>query len=124
MYIVISHSQEDTVFSRNISIRKIHIKNNGEFTKGNREPIEVRRRYYKTSTQLLNSKDLEEFTKEELSIMRNEIFAAHGYRFKSSKWSNYFSKFAWYEPKYNDVNDKLTIIERLNIKSIVEQEKK
>jgi len=50
-----------------------------------------------------------------LQEMRNEIFARHGYIFKSFEWSSYYSNRDWYNPQYSDVNDKLTEIERINI---------
>ena len=33
-----------------------------------------------------------------LRILRNEIFARHGYQFKSNYLQEYFSKFEWYLP--------------------------
>jgi len=56
---------------------------------------------------------------EDLDIMRNEIFAEYGYRFKSEKWQEYFGQKTWYEPKYDDVNDQLTEIDKANIKTIL-----
>jgi len=50
-----------------------------------------------------------------LSEMRNEIFARHGYKFKNAEWADYFGTKDWYWPKYDDVTDKLTDIERINI---------
>ncbi|MEQ8906813.1 YARHG domain-containing protein [Ekhidna sp.] len=56
---------------------------------------------------------------EDLDIMRNEIFAEYGYKFKSEKWQKYFSKQPWYTPKYDDVNDMLTEIDKANVKFIL-----
>jgi hypothetical protein len=55
--------------------------------------------------------------------MRNEIFAAHGYIFKSADLRDYFSKTKWYNPKFPDVTDKLTDIEKHNIQLILKYEK-
>lgn len=55
----------------------------------------------------------------ELDIMRNEIFADHGYIFKTEKWESYFQQQYWYTPLYDDVYDKLTIIEIINIHNIL-----
>jgi hypothetical protein len=61
---------------------------------------------------------------EHLDIMRNEIFASYGYKFKDPKWQQYFGAKQWYEPKFDDVNDRLTEIDRYNIKLILEVKKK
>ena len=50
--------------------------------------------------------------------MRNEIFARHGYIFKSEEMINYFSEQSWYSPTNNDVISLLTVIERKNIELI------
>lgn len=61
---------------------------------------------------------------EALDIMRNEIFASHGYKFTSTKWQKYFSNKPWYVPKFENVDDKLSDIERHNIKTILEIKRK
>lgn len=59
-----------------------------------------------------------------LSVMRNQIFARHGYIFKNEKWKDYFSKKKWYKPVSNDVNQSLSDIEKINIEHILLLEKK
>lgn len=61
---------------------------------------------------------------EDLDIMRNEIYAAHGYKFKSQKWRDYFSKQAWYSPTADNVDDALSEIEKHNVKVILAQKEK
>ncbi len=56
---------------------------------------------------------------EDLDIMRNEIFAEYGYKFKTEEWQDYFSKKGWYKPRFDDVNDQLTEIDKANIKVIL-----
>ncbi|WNJ20494.1 YARHG domain-containing protein [Pontibacter sp. G13] len=56
---------------------------------------------------------------EDLDIMRNEIFASYGYRFKSARWQQYFSQFSWYQPRYDDVNDRLSDLEKRNVQFIL-----
>ena len=51
----------------------------------------------------------------DLRILRNAIFAKYGYIFNSHDLSNFFSRFSWYNAEYNNVNDKLTEIDRNNI---------
>ncbi len=60
---------------------------------------------------------------EELRIMRNEIFARHGYIFKSQDLQEYFKSKEWYKPLHQDVTDLLTESDKKNIELIVEQEK-
>jgi len=59
-----------------------------------------------------------------LDIMRNEIFASYGYKFKSEKWINYFSKKSWYQPTFDNVDDQLTAIDKHNIEIILEVKSK
>ena len=58
-------------------------------------------------------------TIEDLDLMRNEIFAEYGYRFKSERWRNYFSQKKWYKSQYDNVDDQLTAIDKNNIKVIL-----
>lgn len=73
-------------------------------------------------TKIRNS-SLQEQSKKELRLMRNEIFAAHGYIFKSADLREYFEKTKWYKPRYSNVDDRLTEIEKYNIKQILKVEK-
>lgn len=61
---------------------------------------------------------------EELDIMRNEIFAEYGLKFKSPKWKAYFEKMPWYNPRFDNVDDQLTEIDKYNIKFILEYQQK
>ncbi|MFB6320798.1 YARHG domain-containing protein [Saccharicrinis sp. FJH54] len=72
----------------------------------------------------LTDKYLKNFPVNRLRIMRNEIFAAHGYKFKSGDLNDYFSKQIWYKPCCTDVTKALTEIEKYNIQKIKEFEKK
>lgn len=56
---------------------------------------------------------------EDLDIMRNEIFAEYGYRFKTQKWKNYFSSQPWYKPTRDDVTHLLSEMDRANVKLIL-----
>jgi hypothetical protein len=67
------------------------------------------------SKRLLTDSDLRYLSKEDLGIMRNEIFARHGRIFTTTKWKNYFQNQSWYNPQYRDVNSKLSSIEHKNI---------
>jgi hypothetical protein len=56
---------------------------------------------------------------EDLDIMRNEIFADYGYKFKSEKWQKYFASKKWYSPKHDNVDSFLSDLEKENIKTIL-----
>ncbi len=76
--------------------------------------------------RLLSTNELQAMTYEELGYLRNEIYARHGLEFKTPKTRNYFNQFDWYRelPKYNNVTNKLTDIDRKNIETIKEVEAK
>jgi hypothetical protein len=52
------------------------------------------------SERILGQADIKNFTSYELKIMRNEIFARHGYIFKTDDMRRYFSQQSWYRPLY------------------------
>lgn len=66
-----------------------------------------------------NMYQLAHLTIADLDIMRNEIFAEYGYKFKSEKWQKYFASQSWYNPRYDDVNDKLTEVDKANVATIL-----
>lgn len=60
----------------------------------------------------------------DLDVMRNEIFAEYGYRFKSKKWSKYFENKKWYSARYENVDTLLTEIDKHNIDVILQVREK
>jgi len=67
------------------------------------------------SQRLLTSSELNGMSKHDLKIMRNEIFARHGYIFKTSEMKSYFSSQSWYHGRYEDVSSMLSDIEHKNV---------
>jgi hypothetical protein len=66
-----------------------------------------------------NLAELRKYTKSELQIMRNEIFARYFYKFKTGgEMDRHFSNQTWYKPQHNDVSKFLTEIEKYNIQLI------
>ncbi|ARK25385.1 hypothetical protein SporoP37_12440 [Sporosarcina sp. P37] len=65
----------------------------------------------------LDKSDLNGLSKEDLRLARNEIFARHGYMFKSKDLQNYFGSQSWYEPN-PDFDGKLAEWEKHNIQLI------
>ena len=82
-------------------------------------------KYPQASYQLLTQSDIELKSKEDLKIMRNEIFARYGYIFKKGgDMDTYFKSQEWYTPQTKNVNEYLTDIEKHNIKFIKTYEKR
>lgn len=80
-------------------------------------------KYPQTSLRPLLKSELNGLSKWELKIMRNEIFARHGYIFKTEKMKNYFKKQGWhYGGIHDNVDLLLTPIEKENIKLIKQYE--
>lgn len=64
----------------------------------------------------LKKEDIENMYKGDLEIMRNSIYARHGYSFKSRKMRYVFDKIVtWYTPVSTDVSKELTPLEQENI---------
>ena len=74
--------------------------------------------YPQASTQYLNANELRYLSKQDLLLMRNEIFARHGYIFKRADLHNHFITKPWYNGLYKDVSHFLSPIEKANIKMI------
>lgn len=82
--------------------------------------------YTEILVRRLTDDDLNGRSKGELEIMRNYIFARHGYRFKRDDLFNQFSSYAWYKPTTSDmatVYNELSEIEKENIENILRKEK-
>jgi hypothetical protein len=81
-------------------------------------------KYPQLSYKVMDDTWLSLKSKEELQIMRNEIYARYGFRFvKGGKMDVYFRKQHWYSPQKDNVNDLLNEIERRNIEKILRLEK-
>lgn len=73
-----------------------------------------------TSTRKVNYGDVAGKTKSALRIMRNEIYARHGYIFESDDLTRHFSKKGWYHPATRSVV--LSSIEKYNVNFIERHE--
>jgi hypothetical protein len=71
---------------------------------------------FNASTQELTTADVENLYRADLEIIRNAIYARHGYSFRNRRVRNFFdSRVDWYMPVTTDVRDKLTELEKKNI---------
>ena len=76
------------------------------------------------SLKKLNHEDVENMIQEELSLVRNAIYARHGYAFKTRKYRYYFEREVdWYVPFSTDIRKNLTDIEKSNISLLKRYEK-
>jgi hypothetical protein len=78
--------------------------------------------YPEASQRLLVDEDVYNLEEFELTEMRNEIYARHGYCFKNKEWRSVFESYDWYMPMGTDIRGKLTDIEVENIELIYEYE--
>ncbi|WP_281637010.1 YARHG domain-containing protein [Flavobacterium marginilacus] len=71
-----------------------------------------------SSTTKLTEKGLKNLKKLELEILRNTIYARHGYTFKKKSYRQFFDSVEWYIPISENVDKELTSLEKNNIKSL------
>lgn len=75
--------------------------------------------YAFVSTTYLTNSDLAGRSKAELRIMRNAIYAHHGYKFKSADLKKYFGQFSWYVPTRTVVSpSEMSRVEQSNLSLI------
>lgn len=70
---------------------------------------------FNASTHPLRSSDVENMYKRDLEVMRNAIYARHGYSFQNREMRYLFDHITWYVPVSVDVTRQLTDLERRNI---------
>ena len=69
-----------------------------------------------TSAEVLSSGYFECYSIEDLRLMRNDIYARHGYIFKDKSLRKIFGKQPWYKPTTSNASSlKLSEIEQINI---------
>jgi YARHG domain len=88
------------------------------------EPLIVGRDelYIKAKIMDLNESDLTGMSKDELALLRNEIFARHGHTFKTEKMMNYFGPKDWYYEATDDASILFTSFEKRNVEFIKKRE--
>lgn len=75
------------------------------------------------STTLLTKKDVENLKKGDLLIIRNTIYARHGYSFKNRPLRVFFDAQPWYIPVHTDIRSDFTELEKKNIELLLRYEK-
>lgn len=76
-------------------------------------------------TEKIEASNLKNLQPATLRLLRNEIFARKGYKFKSTDLDRYFKQFDWYQPQFDEISIEghLTEIDKYNINFIKNVEK-
>lgn len=118
---ITANSNTTNVIRKDDDDIEIDDSNNGE-TKDEDEKIEeIESNDYimsNSSNEYLREEDLVKYTKGELGIIRNEIYAKHGYIFKNGIYKDYFGEKSWYNPSNEiiDIENYFNDYEKANIK--------
>lgn len=67
------------------------------------------------SKQKLTEKELKNLRKLDMEIIKNSVFARHGYAFKKQTYRNFFEQTDWYIPVSNNVDKDLSPMEKENV---------
>ena len=109
-------------YKESIGYRYCKIEPNGKIVTLSNNTTNEHDEFNQISHRIIRSSDIQNYTIVQLRILRNSIFAFHGYKFKSPDLKEYFNQKEWYKPRYDDVTDNLTDIEKLNIQIIMKRE--
>ncbi|MFY9310265.1 MAG: YARHG domain-containing protein [Bacteroidia bacterium] len=75
------------------------------------------------SNTLLKKEDVANMKKGDLLVIRNAIYARHGYSFKNRPLRVFFDSQDWYIPVHTDIKKDFTEIEKKNIELLLRYEK-
>lgn len=75
------------------------------------------------SNHLLTKEEVENLKKGDLYILRNTIYARHGYSFKNRPLRVFFDAQKWYIPVHANIKSDFTEIEKKNIQLLLKYEK-
>ncbi len=80
-------------------------------------------RKYNASSDELTREQVANMKKADLFILRNSIYARHGYSFKNQQLRAYFDRQNWYIPVSTEVKDAFTALEKKNLELLLRYEK-
>ncbi len=72
-------------------------------------------KYAYASSVILTDDFFEFMDPFEIRNLRNEIYARHGYIFKTPDMKRYFAAQPWYRPRFDNVDNQLTDLEKFNL---------
>ncbi|MFN8612813.1 MAG: YARHG domain-containing protein [Vulcanimicrobiota bacterium] len=87
----------------------------GDTERGKGEYITPDAAKFNASKVRLRSQDVENMYRRDLEVMRNAIYARHGYSFQNRQMRVIFDDIDWYIPVSVDVTAELTELEKANI---------
>lgn len=73
-------------------------------------------------SEKMTEAELSQYSHDQLQLLRNAIFADHGYIFSMKKFKDFFSQYDWYTPKSKNVNSQFNDIEKYNVDLIKSME--
>jgi hypothetical protein len=80
------------------------------------EAITIKAKAYNASTTVLKNTDVENLKRGDLEVIRNLIYARHGYSFRNRRMRFFMERnLLWYIPVSTDVRNQLTAVEKQNI---------
>jgi hypothetical protein len=86
--------------------------------------FEVSERRWRLAREIITDEELILLNKEQLRILRNSIYAFHGYKFMSIDLQNYFNRQNWYKINNNFTENNFSENEKTNLKNIISEENK
>jgi hypothetical protein len=78
---------------------------------------------YNASADVLTTAQVANLTKADLFVLRNAIYARHGFSFKHQQLRAFFDRQPWYVPISTDIKSELTSLEKKNIALLLRYEK-
>lgn len=82
------------------------------------EDIEKDAFLFPSDTVLITEEELEKLDDKTVELIKNEIYARHGYIFTNRALKKYFESFNWYEPSEEYSPNLLNPTEKANLKTI------
>lgn len=117
-------STKDTVTpNKNITNKDSNTKSDTDTTKINSPDYYI---FPKSISEKLLDSDVSVLAKENLPLAKNEIYARHGFAFKTEPFKSYFNKKSWYKPNANfkGSDKEFSDVESYNIQLILKYENK
>ena len=95
----------------------------GTRSAGGNIPSDSSLHFWPLDQYAISTTELDRLTRDEVDIIRNEVFARHGYIFTTERWNTFFAAYDWYQPDPTFTEARFTKLEKQNIDTIVAYEK-
>lgn len=122
-HMALRHYAKQNDFEQTTFYENYRINEDGYFERlSNEFQVIEARKYPATSTRVLSYQELDRYKLPQLALMRNEIYASHGYIFTDKKLRRYFNRKKWYDPVHSQVEEFFNDIELINLAKIQKME--